>query len=65
MFQVDYGDHDHVFTDLQKWYRQKVDFVLLGNVNSKTTKVDSTDSNDRLKAAAVNVAQNSDTKADR
>lgn len=30
VFQVDYGDHDHVFSNLQKWYRRKWDQVLLG-----------------------------------
>jgi hypothetical protein len=32
VFQVDYGDDDHVFTDIQKWYRKKVDDVLLGGL---------------------------------
>lgn len=32
VFQVDYGDHDHVFTDVQKWYRRKVDDILIGNI---------------------------------
>jgi len=33
VFQVDYGDHDHVFSDIQKWYQRKVDHVLLGDVD--------------------------------
>lgn len=31
VFQVDYGEHDHCFSDLQKWYRNKMDTILLGN----------------------------------
>jgi hypothetical protein len=38
VFQVDYGDHDHVFSNLQKWYRQKWDQILLGQeVTSRPT----------------------------
>lgn len=32
VFQVDYGDHDHVFTNLQRWYRKKVDDFLIGDI---------------------------------
>eukprot|EP00557_Chaetoceros_sp_GSL56_P006974 CAMPEP_0176499690 /NCGR_PEP_ID=MMETSP0200_2-20121128/13074_1 /TAXON_ID=947934 /ORGANISM="Chaetoceros sp., Strain GSL56" /LENGTH=109 /DNA_ID=CAMNT_0017898151 /DNA_START=42 /DNA_END=371 /DNA_ORIENTATION=- len=35
VFQVDYGDHDHVFTEVQKWYRKKVDSILLGEIDQK------------------------------
>jgi len=30
VFQVDYGEHEHVFSDLQRWYRKKMDVFLLG-----------------------------------
>lgn len=30
VFRVDYGDREHVFTGLQKWYNQTVDDILLG-----------------------------------
>lgn len=30
VFVVDYGNHDHVFSDLQRWYRHSVDKHLLG-----------------------------------
>mmetsp|Transcript_21405 Transcript_21405/g.24331 ORF Transcript_21405/g.24331 Transcript_21405/m.24331 type:complete len:80 (-) Transcript_21405:42-281(-) len=35
VFQVDYGDQEHVFTDLQKWYRGKVDDLLIGGIKVK------------------------------
>lgn len=28
LFYIDYGPHEHVFTDLQRWYRQKLDGLL-------------------------------------
>ena len=31
VFHVDYGDHDHVFTEPQRWYRKKLDRIILGN----------------------------------
>lgn len=30
VFQVDYGDKKHVFTDLQSWYRTTLDRMILG-----------------------------------
>ena len=30
VFQVDYGDQEHAFTDIQKWYKRKVDDILIG-----------------------------------
>lgn len=38
VFQVDYGDHDHVFTGIQKWYRRTIDDVLLGNIKDDIVK---------------------------
>lgn len=34
VFQVDYGDHDHVFTGIQKWYRDTVDYILIGDIKN-------------------------------
>lgn len=34
VFQVDYGDHDHVFTGIQKWYRKTVDHILIGDISN-------------------------------
>ena len=34
VFQVDYGDHDHVFTGIQKWYRKTVDYILIGDISN-------------------------------
>ena len=34
IFRVDYGDHDHALTDIQKWYNQKMDELLLGQGKS-------------------------------
>ena len=32
VFRVDYGqDEEHVFTDLQSWYKRKMDQALLGS----------------------------------
>jgi len=31
VFHVDYGDHDHVFTEPQKIYRKQLDRLLLGS----------------------------------
>jgi len=28
LFYIDYGPHDHCFTDIQRWYRTKVDGLL-------------------------------------
>jgi len=28
LFYIDYGPHEHVFTDLQRWYRRKLDGLL-------------------------------------
>ena len=36
VFQVDYGDHDHVFTGIQKWYNKTVDYVLIGDISNTT-----------------------------
>jgi hypothetical protein len=38
IFQVDYGDQDHVFTGIQKWYRQKVDDILIGKIDERQTE---------------------------
>jgi len=35
VFQVDYGDHDHVFTEIQNWYRKKVDAILIGDIGQQ------------------------------
>mmetsp|Transcript_28068 Transcript_28068/g.51152 ORF Transcript_28068/g.51152 Transcript_28068/m.51152 type:complete len:86 (-) Transcript_28068:1247-1504(-) len=28
LFYIDYGPHEHCFTDIQKWYRRKIDGML-------------------------------------
>ncbi|KAL3807432.1 hypothetical protein ACHAXA_003961, partial [Cyclostephanos tholiformis] len=28
LFYIDYGSHDHCFTDIQRWYRGKLDGLL-------------------------------------
>ena len=28
LFYIDYGSHDHCFTDIQRWYRNKIDGLL-------------------------------------
>ena len=32
VFNVDYGDDEHVFTDIQRWYRQTIDNIIVGEV---------------------------------
>jgi hypothetical protein len=39
VFQVDYGNHDHVFTELQRWYRKKVDDILIGDIGQPTRTI--------------------------
>jgi len=45
VFQVDYGDHDHAFTDIQKWYRKKVDDVLIGDISVHSNPSSSSSTN--------------------
>lgn len=28
LFYIDYGSHEHCFTDIQRWYRDKIDGLL-------------------------------------
>ncbi|KAL9182575.1 hypothetical protein ACHAXT_013227 [Thalassiosira profunda] len=28
LFHIDYGSHEHCFSDIQRWYRRKVDELL-------------------------------------
>ena len=37
VFVVDYGSHDHVFSDFQQWYRYSVDKHLLGIQTEKNS----------------------------
>mmetsp|Transcript_5520 Transcript_5520/g.12598 ORF Transcript_5520/g.12598 Transcript_5520/m.12598 type:complete len:95 (-) Transcript_5520:338-622(-) len=36
LFYIDYGPHDHVFTDIQRWYRMKLDGLL--GIDAKAAK---------------------------
>lgn len=55
VFQVDYGDHDHVFTDIQRWYKKKMDQVFIGDLpdrrsqttNSNTEAIQTDSVNDK------------------
>lgn len=34
LFHIDYGPHEHVFSDLQRWYRRKIDSMLGINLDA-------------------------------
>mmetsp|Transcript_5662 Transcript_5662/g.8718 ORF Transcript_5662/g.8718 Transcript_5662/m.8718 type:complete len:88 (-) Transcript_5662:257-520(-) len=34
LFHIDYGPHEHVFSELQRWYRRKIDDMLGINLNA-------------------------------
>eukprot|EP00984_Skeletonema_dohrnii_P027381 scaffold16917_cov164-Skeletonema_dohrnii-CCMP3373.AAC.2 len=34
LFHIDYGPHEHVFSELQRWYRRKIDDMLGINLNT-------------------------------
>lgn len=36
LFYIDYGPHDHCFTDIQRWYRSKLDGLL--GIDARTVK---------------------------
>lgn len=36
LFYIDYGSHEHCFTDIQRWYRQKIDGLL--GIDARTLK---------------------------
>ncbi len=64
VFQVDYGDQDHALRDLQKWYRRKIDSVLLGSAAaspsapgeaSTSTSTSTSTSGEAGKETSVNV----------
>jgi len=42
VFHADYGVKDHIFTDVQRWYRKKLDNILLGSdkdINEQVTQI--------------------------
>ena len=34
LFHIDYGPHEHVFSELQRWYRRKIDDMLGINLDA-------------------------------
>jgi hypothetical protein len=34
LFHIDYGPHEHVFSELQRWYRRKIDSILGINLDA-------------------------------
>mmetsp|Transcript_14833 Transcript_14833/g.22229 ORF Transcript_14833/g.22229 Transcript_14833/m.22229 type:complete len:88 (-) Transcript_14833:150-413(-) len=34
LFHIDYGPHEHVFSEVQRWYRRKIDDMLGINLNA-------------------------------
>mmetsp|Transcript_42244 Transcript_42244/g.89840 ORF Transcript_42244/g.89840 Transcript_42244/m.89840 type:complete len:98 (-) Transcript_42244:35-328(-) len=36
LFYIDYGPHEHCFSDLQRWYRRKLDEML--GINTQAAK---------------------------
>ena len=40
LFHIDYGPHEHVFSELQRWYRRKIDDMLGINLNAARRKIE-------------------------
>ena len=40
LFHIDYGPHEHVFSELQRWYRRKIDDMLGINLNASRQKIE-------------------------
>ena len=40
LFHIDYGPHEHVFSELQRWYRRKIDDMLGINLNAARQKIE-------------------------
>ena len=40
LFHIDYGPHEHVFSELQRWYRRKIDDMLGINLNAAKQKIE-------------------------
>jgi len=34
LFHIDYGPHEHVFSEVQRWYRRKIDEMMGINLNA-------------------------------
>lgn len=34
LFHIDYGPHEHVFSDIQRWYRREIDSMLGINLDA-------------------------------
>ena len=34
ILRMDYGEHEHCFSDVQRWYKKKVDGIIMGGGNA-------------------------------
>ena len=57
LFHIDYGPHEHVFSELQRWYRRKIDDMLGINLNAARQKIE-----DRKQQPASGQQQSEDEK---
>jgi hypothetical protein len=46
LFYIDYGSHDHCFTDIQRWYRNKIDGLLGIDAQAVVKQISAADDND-------------------